>query len=197
MVISSNDNYLGQTITSNGKCDVEILKRIEMARCAFNSMLKTITARHISMKTRKLILKAYVWSTLLYGCETWTITTRNMTKLQSFEMWAYRKMMKISWREKETNEEVLETVDEQLYIIPTIKKIKITYFGHMIRRNNIHRLLLEGPLEGKVSRGRPRTEWMTNITEWTGMRYEYLVMLAQDLEQWRVMTANLLQDNDT
>ena len=51
-------------------------------------MLKTITARHIRMKTRKRIIKAYVWSTLLYGCDTWTITTRNMTKLQSFEMWA-------------------------------------------------------------------------------------------------------------
>ena len=154
-------------------------------------------ARHIRMKTRKRIIKAYVWSILLYVCETWTITTRNMTKLQSFEMWAYRKMMKISWREKKRNEEVLTLADEQLYIIPTIKKRKITYFGHMIRRNNIHRLLLEGPLEGKRSRGRPRTEWMTNITEWTGMRYEDLVRLAQDWEPWRITTANLLKEDGT
>ena len=152
-------------------------------------MLKTITARHISMKTRKRIIKAYVWSTLLYGCETWTITTRNMKKLQSFEMWSYRKMMKISWRDKKTNE-VLKLADEQLYIVPTIKKRKITYFGHMIRRNNIHRLLLEGPMEGKLSRGRPRTEWLTNITEWTGVRYE-------DREPWRIMTANLLKGDGT
>ena len=92
--------------------------------------------------------------------------------------------MKISWREKKTNEDVLTLTDEQLYIIPTIKKRKISYFGHMIRCNNIHRLILQGPLEGKVSRGRPRTEWMTNITEWTGMRYEDLVRLVQDREQW-------------
>ena len=198
-IITQTDKYtyLGQTVTSNGKCDDEILKRIEIARGAFNSMLKTLTARHISMKTRKRIIKAYVWSTLLYGCETWTITTRNMTKLQSFEMWAYRKMMKISWREKKTNEEVLTLADEQLYKIPTIKKRKITYFGHMVRRNNIHRLLLEGPLEGKRSRGRPRTEWMTNITEWTGMRYEDLVRLAQDRKPWRIMTANLLKEDGT
>ena len=143
-------------------------KRIEIAKGAFNSMLKTITARHISMKTRKRIIKAYVWSTLSYGYETRTITTRNMAKLQSFEMWAHRKMTKISWRETKTNEEVLTLADEQLYIIPTIKKRQITYFGNMIRRNNIYRLLLDGPLEGERSRGRPRTEWMTNITEWTG-----------------------------
>ena len=138
-----------------------------------------------------------MWSTLLYGCETWTITTRNMAKLQSFEMWAYRKMMKISWSEKQTNEEVLTLADEQLYIIPTIKKRKITYFCHMIRLNNIHRLLLKGPLEGKRSRGRQRTEWMTNITETTGMRYEDLVRLAQDREPWTIMTANLLKEDGT
>ena len=62
--------YLGQTITSNGKCDDEILKRIEIARGAFNSMLKSITARHISMKTGKRIIKAFVVDTFIYGCET-------------------------------------------------------------------------------------------------------------------------------
>ena len=78
--------------------------------------------------------------------------------------------MKISWGKNKINEEVLKMVDVQFYIIPTIKKRKITFFGHMIRHYNIHGLILEGPLEGKVSKGRPRTELMTNITEWTGMR---------------------------
>ena len=80
--------------------------------------------------------------------------------------------MKIFWREKKTNEEVLKLADEQLYIIPTIKNRQITYFSHMIRRNNIHRLLLDGTLEGKINRGLPSTELMASITEWTGMRYE-------------------------
>ena len=88
-IIKQTDNYtyLGQTITSNRKCDDEILKIIEIARGAFDSMLKTITARDISMKTRKRIIKAYVWLTQchVYGCATWTITTRNMTKLQLFK----------------------------------------------------------------------------------------------------------------
>ena len=105
--------------------------------------------------------------------------------------------MKISWREKKTNEEVLTLADEQLYIIPTINKIKHTYFGHMIRRNTIDRLLLEGPLERNRSRRRPSTEWMTNITEWTGMRYEDLARRAQDREPWMIMTANLLKEDGT
>ena len=80
-IMKQTDNYLGQTIASNGKCDDEILKIIEITRGAFNLMLKTITARHISMNKRKRIIKAHVWSTRLYGCETWTITTRNTTTL--------------------------------------------------------------------------------------------------------------------
>ena len=98
-------------------------------------------------------------------------------------------------------EESLEWLSDYLtwhrYIIPTINERKITYFGHMIRRNNIHMLLLEGPLEGKLSRGRPRMEWLTNITECTGMRYEDLVRIAQDRDPWRIMTANLLKEDGT
>ena len=67
----------------------------------------------------------------------------------------------------------------------------------MIIRNNILRLLLDGPLQRKLSRGRPRTEWLTNITERTGMRYEDLVRIAQDREPWRIMTANLLKEDRT
>ena len=83
------------------------------------------------------------------------------------------------------NEEVVKMADEQLHIIPTIKKRRITYFGHMIRRNNIHRLVLDGPLDEKITSGGPIMECMTNITEW--MRYEDLARLAQDREQWRIL----------
>ena len=70
----------------------------------------------------------------------------------------------------------------------------ISCFQHVVVDFSLSKLILEGPLKGKVSRGRPRTEWMTNITEWTGMRYEDLVRLAQDRERWRV---NLLQEDGT
>ena len=88
-----------------------------------------------------------------------------MTKLQSFETWAYRKMMKISWREKKANKVVIKLADEQLLHNSNKKEKKIYLRWHIIRRNNIHRLILDGPPEGKISRGRPRAEWMANITE--------------------------------
>ena len=137
------------------------------------------------------LIKKYI-NYLLRYLYSRRITTRNMKKLQSFEMWAYRKMMNIFWKDKKTNEEVLKLADERLYIIPTIKKIKIAYFG-----NNIHRLHWRVQWRLKLSRGRPKTEWLTNITDWTGMRYEDLVRIAQDREPWRIMTANLLKEDGT
>ena len=115
-----------------------------------------------------------------------------MTKLQSFETWANGKMVKISWREKKTNEEVLTLADEQLIHNSNNKEKKNYLLWSHVRRNNIHRLLL-----GKEARGRPRTEWMANFTEWTGMRYEDLVRLVQDREPWRIMRANLLKEDGT
>ena len=90
-----------------------------------------------------------------------------------------------------------EVLRWQLYKIPKIETRNVTYFGHMITRNNIHILILEGPLEGGIPRGRPRTEWMTDIKEWTGMRYEDLARMAQDREQWRIITADLLEEYQT
>ena len=121
-----------------------------------------------------------------------------MKKLQAFEMWVYRKMMKISWVQKISNEDVMNMVQAKEYIIPAIKKRKLSFFGHMIRRDNIHRLLLEGKVEGKRSRGRPRAEWMDNIFEWTGTsEYCEIVRMAQNREQWRIIAANLLREDGT
>ena len=190
-----NFKYLGQTISDDGKCDVEITKRIEIARAAFNSLKGALLSSNISLNTKKRIIKCYVWSTLLYGCETWTVTQTHINKLQAFEMWVYRKLKRISWMDKITNEDVLKKVSAKRYVVPTIKLRKISYFGHMVRRDNIHRLLLEGKIEGTRPRGRPRTEWTDNIKEWTKIpQYNELIRRAQDRKKWRIMTANIQKE---
>ena len=90
--------YLGQTISDDGKCDAEITKRIEIARGAFNSLKGVLLSSVISLNTKKRIVACYIWSTLLYGSETWTLSQAHINKLQAFEMWVYRKMKRIiSW----------------------------------------------------------------------------------------------------
>ena len=87
--------YLGYMAKEDGKCDKEI-KRIEIARTAFESMAKILTSRNISIELRSRIAKCYIWSTLLYGAETWTLTKVTSDKLEAFKMWLYRRMLRIS-----------------------------------------------------------------------------------------------------
>ena len=102
--------YLGYMATEDGKCDKEIKRRIEIARTAFESMAKILTSRNISIKLRSRIAKCYIWSTLLYGAETWTLTKVTSDKLEAFEMWLYRRMLRISWKEHKTDGQVLHNM---------------------------------------------------------------------------------------
>ena len=91
--------YLGYMVAEDGKYDKEIKRRIGIARTAFESMAKILTSRNISIELRSCIAKCYIWSTLSYGAETWTLTKVTSDKLEAFEMWLYRRVLRISWKE--------------------------------------------------------------------------------------------------
>ena len=98
--------YLGYMATEDGECDKKIKRRIGIARTALQSMAKILTLRNISIELRSHIAKCYIWSTLLYEAETCTLTQVTYDKLEAFEMWLYRRMLRISWREHKANGEV-------------------------------------------------------------------------------------------
>ena len=184
--------YLGSLKTEDGKCEKEI-KRIEIARSAFEKMSKVLTLRTINIQTRKRASPCYIWSMLFYGSETQTLTKAIQNKLEAFEMWIYRRMMRISWTEHKSNEEVLQMTISKRSLIVKIKKRKLQYFRHLIRQNGIQRLLLKG----KGEHGRSRMMWMDNIKDWTGLKYGECVQSAKDWIEWRAMTANLLRVDGT
>ena len=117
----TNFPYLGQKITEDGRCREEIKRRINIAKTTFSKMSKVLT-----LNTRQRILQCYIWSTLQYGVETWTITGSMAKRLSAFEMWCYRRMLRISWTEKVSNEEVLERakIKKRLYNIIQTKKLQ-------------------------------------------------------------------------
>ena len=131
-----------------------------------------------------------MWSTLLYGSDTWTTNKETTAKLEAFEMWCYRKMNKIPWYDKVTNNEVLKLMGEKRKLIITIRSRKIRLFGHIVRHRCLLRDLMEGHLNCKRSRGRPKTIWTTNITDWTGLSYSEAVRSAQDRKLWAAISSN-------
>ena len=119
--------YLGYMATEDGKCDKEIKRRIGIARTAFESMATILTSRNISIELRLRIAKCYIWSTLLHGAQTWTLTKVTPDTLDAFEMWLYRRMLKISWKEHKTNGEVLHKMKTKRSL-NTIQKKEMSIF---------------------------------------------------------------------
>ena len=177
--------YLGQIITPDGKNENEIKAKMAIAKNRFQQMYKVLTSRKISMKLRHRLLVCYVFSVILYGCETWTLTKPLMDKIEACEMWFLRRMGKISWKQKVRNEDVLKKLNVNKSLLSTIKTRKLKFFGHTKRHDTIMKDLLEGKMEGSRPRGRPRAQWCDNIKEWTGHSLTECTRLAENREMWR------------
>ena len=122
--------YLGQLITDDGKSEGEIRSRISLAKNAFSKRYKLLTNKNISLKTRlRRLTKCYVWSLLTYACDTWTLSKQMEAKIEAFEMWSYRRIMRISSKEMKSNAEVLKMMGlKNTELVLSIKKKQLTYY---------------------------------------------------------------------
>ena len=181
--------YLGQQTTQDGKSDEEVKIRIGMAKSRFISMSETLTSRNISFGLRILLVKCYILSVLLYGSETWTLNANLVHRIEAFEMWIYRRMGRISWTERKTNNEVCRILNVKPSLLNTIQKRKLQYFGHITRHNTICKDILEGKIEGKRARGRQRRKWIDDIKDWTKLPLSECTRMAKNRERWRVISS--------
>ena len=136
--------YLGSILSEDCRCRNEIRARIGIAKAAFKQMRNFLTNRNISIDVRKRAVKTYIWSTLLYGAEAWTIGKEMEKRIQAMEMWIWRRIMKISWTERQTNEEVLRRVGEDRSLMMVIRKRQMKFLGHVMRRGELESVVLTG-----------------------------------------------------
>ena len=141
--------YLGSMLTDDGRCICEMKSRIALAKALFNKNLYLFTTKLDINLTKKLV-KCYVWSMALYGAETWTLWARDQKRLESFQIWCWRRMEKISWTDHVRNEEVLLRVNEQRNILHEIRKRKVNWIGHILRRNCLLEQVIEGKIKGQI-----------------------------------------------
>ena len=185
--------YLGYMINSDGRCSTEIKRRIAIAKDSFKKMSPIFKNHNILMATKHRVLKAYVWSILLYGCESWTITVDIRKKLEATEMWFLRRMLRISWTEKKTNKEVLEQAETKRSLFQTIRKRQMQFLGHLNRHKGLEHLALTGKIEGRKSRGRQRAKYLNRLNSWvTGREKDNLSFLriSDQRDKWHTMITN-------
>ena len=123
----------------------------------------------------------------IYGCESWTLRKEEERRIEAFEMKCLRLIMNISWTEMRKNEWVLEEAGVERSLLKTVKERKLGYFGHIMRREGIclEKVIMQGTMPGNRKRGRPRTNWLGNIKDWTGLTMEELIRLTEDRRRWR------------
>ena len=159
--------YLGSQFTSDARCEKEIRRRIGIAKFAFISMSKVLTSRDMHMTVRIKVLRCYVWSTLLYGCETWTISVAMEKKINAFETWLYRRMLRISWEDMVTNEEVYRWMNIKLSFLVDIVRRQMSFLGHVLRKAEMEHLVVTGFVDGKRARGRQQETFLTYLGKFT------------------------------
>ena len=177
--------YLGSMLTNNGRCTCEIKSRIAMAKAALNKK-RALFTNTLDLKFRKELVKCNIWSTALYGAETWTIRAVDQKHLERFEMWCWRRM-EMNWTDHVRNEEVLLTVEEQRNILHEISKRKAKWIGHVLRRNCLLQRVIEGKIKRGIEvtgkRGRRRRKLLYDLKERRG--HSRLKEEALDLTMWR------------
>ena len=129
--------YLGALISSDGRNNTEISARIAQAKMTFQKMKTALTNSHISIHTRKRTLECYIEPILKYGCEAWTISKQVQKKLEAVEMWFLRRMMKISWMAKKSNDTVLKEAHTSRALVNKIRTRQTTFFGHVMRSEKL------------------------------------------------------------
>jgi hypothetical protein len=159
--------YLGSVKTNDARCSREIKYRIATAKAAFNK--KTLFARKLDLNLRKKLVKYYIWSTDLYGAETWTLRKVDQKYLESSELWCWRRMHKVSCTNRVRNGEVLPRVKEERKVLHTINRMKANWIGRILRRNYPLNHVIEEKVIGKIKvtvrRGRRRKQLLDELKE--------------------------------
>ena len=179
--------YLGSIKTNNGTCTKDIKVRIAMAK---NKMLQlnNIWKDHsLPIHLKMKLLECLVWPVMLYGCETWTQKKEDNKRIEAAEMWFYRRLLRVSWKDKKTNESILEELGTSRRLLSLVSKRKLKYAGHAIRneKTSLMKIALQGKTEGKRKRGRPAATLMSNLTEASGCSLHEISRRCLDREQWR------------
>jgi len=153
-----------------------------MAKNAFNQR-KELLSKSLNKDIKKRIIKAIIWSVALYAAETWTYKKEDIRRLEAFEMWVWRRMEKISWRDMKTNEEVLQLVPEKRSLMDVIWRRKKIWIGHIPRGESLLKEVIEGRMIGKRHRGRKRLGMLNDFLKEAS--YAELKRKAENRKEWK------------
>lgn len=187
--VTNEYNFLGSLITKDGYSRKEINRRISIGRTAVTKLDKIIKDKDISVPLKVKLIETLVFPTVTYGSESWTVLERDRKRIDAFELWKWRKLLRISWTEKRTNKSVLEDIKPTRSLEAMVVRRKLQYFGHVMRnQGSLEHDIMIGQVEGSRKQGKPRTRWIDDVKKIVNLSWEAITHIVKDRKEWRKLT---------
>ena len=146
------------------------LKTHTLGRKALTNLDSILKSRDITLPTKVHLVKAMVFPVVMYGCESWTIRKTKCWRIDAFELWCWRRLLRVPWTARRSSQSILKEISPEYSLEGLILKLKLQYFGHLMwRTDSLEKTLVLGKIEGGRRRGRQRLRWLDGITDSMGM----------------------------